>query len=511
MPRSAEKIAEIFAFDARSLEFFRRALGVLVATDVLLRRSEGFRFHGASGLVDAPYRAWQWLAPPWPLSLPSGLADSSAAETTAIFAILIASGMMIAGWLPRLATLAAWVLLSAQQDAAPLLNYGADHLLRLFLLWSLFLPGPKQAHTKTVGSVATAALMIQAAMPYIFAGIYKWNDTWLSGTGLELSLAMDTYTRPLAANLRELPALLSMASRLFPAFEIAAGIGLLLPMAGGRIREACALLLAAFHLGAALVLHTGLFPLVSLAGLVLFVPSRGWDALEQRLPRRLSKDAPSPGPEPGKQQRGLSFLREGICGALLLIMIAWNLAGLGLWEYAREHHPEWTRQHMADQGNRSPIIDSAEATSRRLGLPGQIGSIARLHQRWDMFAVVGKTSGGWPELEGTTASGRRIDLVEWRALTAERTPPVTVAYPGTRWRTMTTSMRPRGRQPLRCRLTLTRARQWNRDHPDDPVVAVSFAFVEPSPGQGEGRRTRRWITLEGEDLAPNSGACAGPP
>ena len=191
-----------------------------------------------------------------------------------------------------------------------------------------------------------------------------------------------------------------------------------------------------------------------------------------RLPNRRSKDAPSAGPVTGRQQPGLPFLRKGICGALVLIMIAWNLAGLGVWEYAREHHPEWTRQHMADQGNRAPIIDSAEATSRRLGLPGQIGSMARLHQRWDMFAVVGKTSGGWPELEGKTASGRRIDLVEWRALTADRTRPVTVAYPGTRWRTMTTSMRPRGRQPLRCRLALTRARQWNRNHPDDPVVEV---------------------------------------
>jgi len=32
--------------------------------------------------------------------------------------------------------------------------------------------------------------------------------------------------------------------------------------------------------------------------------------------------------------------------------------------------------------------------------------MARLFQRWDMFAVIGKTSGGWPEPEGTTASGR---------------------------------------------------------------------------------------------------------
>jgi len=127
-----------------------------------------------------------------------------------------------------------------------------------------------------------------------------------------------------------------------------------------------------------------------------------------------------------------------------------------------------------------------------------------------MFAVVGKTSGGWPELEGKTASGRRIDLVEWRALTADRTPPVTVAYPGTRWRTMTTSMRPRGRQPLRCRLALTRARQWNRNHPDDPIVEVSFGFVEPNAKQPDGFRTRRWITLDADDLSPDSGACPGP-
>ena len=71
-------------------------------------------------------------------------------------------------------------------------------------------------------------------------------------------------------------------------------------------------------------------------------------------------------------------------------------------------------------------------------------------------------------------------------------------------------MRPPGRQPLRCRLALTRARQWNRENPENPLISVSFGFVGPDTRQPGRLRTRKWITLDESRLAPGSGACSLP-
>lgn len=85
-----------------------------------------------------------------------------------------------------------------------------------------------------------------------------------------------------------------------------------------------------------------------------------------------------------------------------------------------------------------------------------------------------------------------------------------VDWPSTRWRALVTAMRPPGRQPLRCRLALTRARQWNLENPENPLISVSFAFVGPDTRQPGRLRTRKWITLDASRLAPGSDACSLP-
>ena len=505
----APKNLEEFGIDRRGLRAFQVALGLVVAVSALLEARQDLALTGENGLVNADLRIRFWLDGPWLLSLPAAAAQWSGVEALIAIVTIIAAAAMIGGWYPRAATLICWVLLAGTQDKAPLLNYGADHLLRLFLFWSIFLP-PAGKQTPRVVSVATTALLLQAAAPYIFAGIHKWNDAWLSGAGLGMSLEMDVYTRSLAPLARQFPGVLSLVSQATPAFEILVGIALLLPFGDGRIRLVAVLLISIFHLGAALLLATGIFPLVSLAGLLIFLPPRAWDQLERRFPRVSARSEMQSAPSPQNLARAFVVLREITCAGLLMIALAWNLAGFGVWEYAREQSAEWMRAHGARHGFRSPLIDSAAATARRLGPLGTVGSAARLHQRWDMFAVQGPSNGGWPVLEGETVDGQRIDLLEWREAEHPAEGKRSVAWPSTRWRALITAMRPPGRQPLRCRLALTRARQWNQENPENPVASVSFGFVGPDTRQPGRLRTRKWITLDERRLAPGSSACALP-
>ena len=500
---------EEFGIDRRGLRAFQVALGLLVATSTLLEAGQDLALAGENGVVNADLRIRFWLDEPWLLSQPAAAAPWSGVEAVIAVLTLTAAAAMIGGWYPRAATLICWVLLAGTQDSAPLVNYGADHLLRLFLFWSIFLPRPGK-HAPRVVSVASAALLLQAAAPYIFAGIHKWNDTWLSGAGLGLSLEFDIYTRLMAPLARQFPALLSLVSQAMPAFEILVGIALLLPFGNSRIRLVAVLLISIFHLGAALLLATGLFPLVSLAGLLVFLPPRTWDQLERRFPRVGARSATRSAPVPENFARAFAVLRESTCAGLLMIALAWNLAGFGVWEDAREQSAEWSSAHGARHGFRSPLIDSAAATARRLGPLGTVGSAARLHQRWDMFAVLGPNNGGWPVLQGETAGGQRIDLLEWREAQHPAEGKRSVDWPSTRWRALVTAMRPPGRQPLRCRLALTRARQWNRENPENPLISVSFGFVGPDTRQPGRLRTRKWITLDESRLAPGSGACSLP-
>ena len=132
-------LQRLFAIDPRSLALFRICIGLVLLVELLTRGSDIQLHYSDLGVL--PREAlWQlFLLSEWHWSLHT--LTGSVAGQTVLFACAAACAVaLILGYRTRLALVLSWLLLASLHARNPILQYGGDHLLRMLLFWSLFLP-----------------------------------------------------------------------------------------------------------------------------------------------------------------------------------------------------------------------------------------------------------------------------------------------------------------------------------------------------------------------------------
>lgn len=260
------------ALDLRSLAAFRVGLGAIVLVDLAGRVGDRATLYASGELAGLGG---------WPLYGPG----TSLALVTVLFAIHAAAAVaLVLGVRPRLAAATTWFLLLCLHGRNSLVLNAGDALLRLLLLWSIFLPlGARFAFDARraapsavlVRSPATLALAVQVVSVYAFTLILKSGGAWWPrGTALYLALSNDALATGLGHALTAWPSLLRVLTYAVLVIEAVAPLLLVAPRARHRLAGAAAL--AGLHLGIALFMRVGLFPLVSLVAVLPFLPPELW-------------------------------------------------------------------------------------------------------------------------------------------------------------------------------------------------------------------------------------------
>jgi hypothetical protein len=202
----------------------------------------------------------------------------------------------LVGYQTRLATLGSWLLLTSLHVRNLHLVNGGDDWLRAMLLWSILLPlgarwslDARRAHLKLPGpvfiSVASAALLLQFSYVYLCAGFTKSGPEWHStGTAIQSALAQSHWVRPLGEFLSQYPGLLRILTPTVAYFEIGAALLMFLPIFTARLRAFMIVSFWLLQLGFGLSLQVHLFPWISTAATLPFIPPSFWDKLSQRVP-----------------------------------------------------------------------------------------------------------------------------------------------------------------------------------------------------------------------------------
>ncbi len=269
---------------------FRIALAVVLLVDLAIRARFLQANYAASGAMPAPLLA---AMPPF-YSL-HGLSGSVAWQALLFAVAALFAVLLLVGWRTRWVAFGCWLLLVSLQYHNVLLLDGGDRMLRMLLLWSLFLPlgarlsldarrmGRPETSAASVLSPASAALLLQLAILYFFGGIAKSGPEWhVTGTAIEMALGASYWARPLGQELLAYPELLRLASPATVYWEIAAPLLLFVP----RYTVAFRLLLLPtfwlFQLGLCVSIHLNLFPWISTLATLPFLPGRLWDRLGWR-------------------------------------------------------------------------------------------------------------------------------------------------------------------------------------------------------------------------------------
>lgn len=286
--------------DARALAALRIALGLLLVADACLRWTDLEAHYTDAGLLPA-----QRLPELYPLAGALGL-PSLGLGAWAFHLVL--AGLVLAGVLLVLGVGSRWValgalgLLALVQARNPLVLHAGDSLLRRLLFWAVFLPlgsrwsvdarrrGPGPAH---VANAASLGLFTQVVVVYAANLLHKIETAgnWLDGTALAYVLHGDIYAALGGPRLAELP-LEALAALNYLWLGLLATAPLLV-LTTGRRRLALVAAFALGHLGMAATLRLGLFPAISLAGLIAFLPASLWDRLEGSAARPVPSPASS--------------------------------------------------------------------------------------------------------------------------------------------------------------------------------------------------------------------------
>jgi hypothetical protein len=277
----------VFSIDYRSLALFRMAMGLVMLYCVVSVAVVADMFLMPDGVLsEVGLRAYYNGSWAWSINW---LSDAAWFQTAILLLATATALSLIVGWHTRWATILAWALITSILNKVQPIVGGGDILLNLLLFWGMFLPlgarwsldarqGTKPAEESLL-SVATAAVLLQMAVMYLFTGFSKCNDVWFSGSALDIGLSNDRLARPLGHILAGYPWLTSLLTRGTLIAELILPLVLFLPWKFSWCRSVALLMLMAFHIGIESSMVVMLFSYSSLAGLLTFVPTEWWQSV----------------------------------------------------------------------------------------------------------------------------------------------------------------------------------------------------------------------------------------
>ncbi|SEW02563.1 HTTM domain-containing protein [Natrinema salifodinae] len=479
LDRASHAVERRFAIDLRALAAFRVAVGTLLLVDLLLRSRNLTAFYTDDGIL--PLEAlFSDYSSVYSLHALSGEAWAQALLFCVAGAFALA---LLVGYRTRLATIASWLLLVSLHIRNPMILNGGDVLLRMLLFWGIFLPlGERWSidarridrDRATVSSVGTMAILLQVALMYVTNAVHKTrSDAWLSGDAVVGIFQADQFTILLGNVLADYVGLLQAFTYVWMALILLSP--LLIALTGYR-RALLASLFVGMHLGMFVTIQIGIFPLVSVAGLVLFTPPVVWDGLAtvatrvgiasqlrdglaglQRTAPRLSLPLPLTLPRSLPlprlpSERGDVPSPTAVAArsrVLLSTLVPWLF--LVLIVLANAQAVDYTE--VPDPGEE--VLDTVKAD-----------------QSWRMFAPNPISNARWLVAPGELEDGREVDVYHDGAVDWDRPPSVDETYETSRWRKYVSNMRYAGNENHRSYYANYLCGRWNATH-DTGVERVS--------------------------------------
>ncbi len=456
-------LERIFAIDLHSLALFRILLALVLLGDLYWRAIDLSFFYSDVGLLSRADAMRLQRASTYSLHFMSGSWEYQA------FLFGVAAichlGLLFGFRTPLMAVLS-WVLLLSLHRRNDAVLQGGDSLMRALAFWAMFLPlgavwsidslrqKAKRSLPTSALSVASACLLLQVVIVYIFSSLLKTGDAWrVDNTAVYYALSVDQLTKPFGQQLLAYPALLAVMSYCVLQLETFGPLLALCPIWNERCRLAAVILFFAFHIGLALTMELGPFPYICIAAWCLFIPTSFWNrALAQSetqlAPAEITFAAPPP------DTRLFYRLQAAALIFFFLNVLCWNIRTLDFKRWA-VYYPR--------------------AYNFVLELVG-------LDQQWGMFAPHPMTWDGWYLIVGKTAAGATVNLTPGSnpedPVSEERPLKISAQYRTERWRKYLMTLASKdgeAHRPLFARALLFK---WGTEHRKNPLRSIEIYYFE---------------------------------
>ncbi len=285
-PYITNYIREIFTLDARSLATARIGTGLVLLWDLFEYLPHLHTFFLSEGII--PDRGWIVSVsgiPTW--TLHRGI--DSEWWLFFLFGMHMAAALcVVVGYKTRISTFLSLFLCISLENATTILLSGGDLVLRLLLLYGLFLSWGTAysldiarkglvAQKDTYYTPWSVAVVIQIVCIYVFARLYKFGQAWHEGSAVWYATGSMRLTTPFGAWLHHHTGLTYFLTHVVLLSQKVGPFLLLFPYKTWLFRISVIVFFALLHIGYMASLYIGWFSIIMLVALCLLIPPMVWD------------------------------------------------------------------------------------------------------------------------------------------------------------------------------------------------------------------------------------------
>lgn len=439
--------------DVRALSLMRIGVGLILLVDLLIRSFSIKAFFTNEGILPLEVLT-KFSFNPYYFSFHI-LSGSTAWQVTLFILNAICVVLLVIGYRTRLVTLLCWLFLVSLQNRNPLILQSGDDLLRLLLLWGLFLPwGERYSVKKTSSyanqyfSVANIGFILLVCSVYFFSALLKTSLEWTSdGSAIYYALSLDQIRLPLGTVLYRYPLLMKMLTHLVWYIELLAPLFILMPFVSFKIRAIGILSIVALFIGIASTLFVGLFYIIGIVSLIGLLSSNNINWFEKHFYVNRVVFIDNDDTE-NKWQTSINFISNNFLVLVIIYCLTLNLSN----------------------------VKKVPFTLKDTVL--KFGSVFRLEQSWGMFAPGILKNDGYYVYAGKMKNDKWIDIKHNRDSVSYLKPKMVInEYENDRWRKLAENTASKNLNFMRPYLCSYLLKKWNKEHPDKVVKEVIIFYM----------------------------------
>jgi hypothetical protein len=438
-----------YVADPRALALMRIGIALVVIADLLIRSDSIIAHYTGAGL--------------WPSELATSLGwkkgywsvhtlNDDPFYAHILFSIhgLLALFVLI-GFKTRISTVLLWLFTISLHNRNIYVLQAGDDLLRLVLMWGIFLPWHARYSIDNLNkqilharfAIPSIGYFILIASVYFFTVLLKTSSEWWSeGTAAYYALSIEQLRLPVTGDLLyRYPTILKILTWTVIIIELCIPILIMIPSKRGSTRLIAFIMIVILHSGIGLTLYVGLFYVIGIVSAIGLIPSSTFDKL--KIPHFIIENSRI------KINYFTPAIINGIGMILIVICLLINLSTIHGYPY--KLHPV-----------------SALPTH-----------VMRLDQRWGMFSPGIIKKDGWFVYEGIDSAGHYHDLrMDSDTVNFKKPPHIVSMYQDDRWRKLAENMQNDNftfLRPLYCKFLL---HNWNKDHPAKKMKVLNLYFME---------------------------------
>ncbi len=444
---------KLLSLDLRALALMRIGIGCVLIFDLAVRFSDYVAFYSDYGVL--PREASIVLLNQKDL-LSLFFISGEPSVLIFLFAISFWSHFhVLIGKNTRVYTIISWILLLSIQNRNTFIGQAGDDLLRLALLWGIFLPLNKYFSwdTKVNGkssstlyfSWAGVGLTILVFSLYFFSACAKTSREWTTDfTAVYYALSLDQITLSFGKWLYQFPELLKVLTAVVYGLEWGGPFLLFIPWKKNVFRLLFVLLFVSFHLGLAATLFIGFFPAIVIVILLAFLPSSVFDRW-RFLKRYTSPNKESTAIEP-------VLWKKTLASTFIILVISYQF----LWNCKNKG---WIAADRIPYQN--------------------IAYHLRLDQSWGMFAPGVFKDDGWFIFEGVMSDSTVVDISRnGEPVRYGKPADVASLFKNDRWRKYSENLLHDRNKILRKYYAVYLYEKWLHTHPDTPLAGIRLVYMK---------------------------------